>query len=77
PLGASQAWWLHHSLEALNRSLQKLHGLLVLASGEALEVLRAFIKEIACPVRLRRKQLPALQRFRCRKLRCQPQLRRS
>ncbi|EJC79016.1 deoxyribodipyrimidine photolyase [Rhizobium leguminosarum bv. trifolii WSM2297] len=45
PLGAAQAWWLHHSLEALDRALRKRQGQLVLASGEALEVLRAFISE--------------------------------
>ncbi|MGO7089375.1 deoxyribodipyrimidine photo-lyase [Rhizobium leguminosarum] len=45
PLGAAQAWWLHHSLEALDRSLRKRQGRLVLASGEALEVLRAFSRE--------------------------------
>ncbi|MGO7208607.1 deoxyribodipyrimidine photo-lyase, partial [Rhizobium ruizarguesonis] len=45
PLGAAQAWWLHHSLEALDRSLRKRQGRLVLASGEALEVLCAFIRE--------------------------------
>ena len=45
PLGAAQAWWLHHSLEALDRSLRKRQGRLVLASGEAFEVLRAFIRE--------------------------------
>lgn len=45
PLGAAQAWWLHHSLEALDRSLHERQGRLVLASGEALEVLRAVIKK--------------------------------
>ncbi|RUM25142.1 deoxyribodipyrimidine photo-lyase [Rhizobium vallis] len=43
PLGAAQAWWLHHSLEALDRSLHERQGRLVLASGEPLEVLRAII----------------------------------
>ncbi|MBX5158855.1 deoxyribodipyrimidine photo-lyase [Rhizobium sp. NZLR8] len=45
PLGAAQSWWLHHSLEALDRSLRKQQGGLVLASGEALEVLCALIRE--------------------------------
>ncbi|OWV73618.1 deoxyribodipyrimidine photolyase [Rhizobium sp. R339] len=44
PLGAAQAWWLHHSLEALDKSLRKRHGRLLLASGQPLEVLRALIK---------------------------------
>lgn len=44
PLGAAQAWWLHHSLEALDRSLQKHHSKLVLLSGNALDVLHALIK---------------------------------
>ncbi|RUM05910.1 cryptochrome/photolyase family protein [Rhizobium chutanense] len=44
-LGAAQAWWLHHSLEALDGSLRKRQGRLVLASGEALEVLGAIIRE--------------------------------
>lgn len=45
PLGAAQAWWLHHSLEALDMSLRKRQGRLVLASGEALEVLRGVIRK--------------------------------
>ncbi|MDR9805177.1 cryptochrome/photolyase family protein [Rhizobium hidalgonense] len=44
-LGAAQAWWLHHSLEALDGSLRKRQGRLVLASGEALDVLGALISE--------------------------------
>ncbi|MBB4290704.1 deoxyribodipyrimidine photolyase [Rhizobium leguminosarum] len=45
PLGAAQAWWLHHSLAALDRALRRRQGRLVLACGEALEVLRAIIRE--------------------------------
>ncbi|RFB95156.1 deoxyribodipyrimidine photolyase [Rhizobium leguminosarum bv. trifolii] len=45
PLGAAQAWWLHHSLEALDKSLRQRQGRLVLASGEALDVLCALIRE--------------------------------
>ncbi|MBP2446172.1 cryptochrome/photolyase family protein [Rhizobium leguminosarum] len=45
PLGAAQAWWLHHSLEALDRSLRQRQGRLLLASGEPLEVLCALIRE--------------------------------
>ncbi|MBY3597105.1 MULTISPECIES: cryptochrome/photolyase family protein [Rhizobium] len=45
PLGAAQAWWLHHSLDALGKSLRSRQGRLVLVSGEALDVLRAVIRE--------------------------------
>ena len=45
PLGAAQAWWLHHSLVALDRSLGRWQGRLVLTSGDALSVLCAVIKE--------------------------------
>lgn len=45
PLGAAQAWWLHHSLEALDGSLLKRGGRLLLASGQALEVLCALIRD--------------------------------
>ncbi|MGV2098919.1 cryptochrome/photolyase family protein [Rhizobium sp. 21-4511-3d] len=44
PLGSAQAWWLHHSLEALETSLHKHHGRLVLITGNALEVLQALVK---------------------------------
>ncbi|MCM2293595.1 DNA photolyase family protein [Allorhizobium sp. BGMRC 0089] len=44
PMGQAQAWWLHHSLESLDRSLQK-HGLnLVLKSGKADQVLEDLIE---------------------------------
>ncbi|CDZ33563.1 Cryptochrome2c [Neorhizobium galegae bv. officinalis] len=39
PLGAAQAWWLHHSLAALKASLNSLGGDLILASGKAEDVL--------------------------------------
>jgi deoxyribodipyrimidine photo-lyase len=39
PLGAAQAWWLHHSLLALRESLQQAGGDLLLLSGPADDVL--------------------------------------
>ncbi|CDZ27271.1 DNA photolyase family protein [Neorhizobium galegae] len=39
PLGAAQAWWLHHSLAALKASLKSLNSDLILASGKAEDVL--------------------------------------
>jgi deoxyribodipyrimidine photo-lyase len=39
PLGAAQAWWLHHSLAALKASLKSLGSDLVLVSGKAEDVL--------------------------------------
>ncbi|RDJ06199.1 cryptochrome/photolyase family protein [Rhizobium grahamii] len=39
PLGAAQAWWLHHSLESLEMALGKLGGRLHLISGDALDLL--------------------------------------
>lgn len=44
PLGAAQAWWLHHSLERLDASLTALGGRLVLTSGNAFEVLSNLIE---------------------------------
>lgn len=41
PLGAASRWWLHHSLTALNESLQ---GKLFLTAGDPLEVLEKLIK---------------------------------
>ncbi len=41
PLGAASAWWLHHSLGALQDSLRKRGSDLVLARGDALASLRA------------------------------------
>ncbi|MBW6424770.1 DNA photolyase family protein [Rhizobium sp. XQZ8] len=39
PLGAAQAWWLHHSLTGLKTSLKSLGSDLVFASGKAEDVL--------------------------------------
>ncbi len=44
PLGAAQAWWLHHSLTSLAGSLASLGSTLVLASGDAERVLLAMAK---------------------------------
>ncbi|RKE85007.1 deoxyribodipyrimidine photo-lyase [Rhizobium sp. AG855] len=45
PLGAAQAWWLHHSLEALASSLKHHGSGLVLRRGPASEMLKALIAE--------------------------------
>ncbi|MCZ8179415.1 MAG: deoxyribodipyrimidine photo-lyase [Rhizobium sp.] len=39
PLGAAQAWWLHHSLEALAEDLKAFGSQLILRSGSAAEVI--------------------------------------
>jgi len=44
PLGAAQAWWLHHSLHALDTALRKHNGKLILVSGHARDVLARIIK---------------------------------
>jgi len=44
PLGAAQAWWLHHSLHALDAALKRHGGKLILASGHARNVLADIIK---------------------------------
>ncbi|MDH0113358.1 deoxyribodipyrimidine photo-lyase [Agrobacterium pusense] len=44
-LGRAQEWWLHHSLTALHAALKKTGSRLVLASGDAEEVLRRLIAE--------------------------------
>ncbi|WP_421592299.1 cryptochrome/photolyase family protein [Shinella sp. M27] len=45
PLGAAQAWWLHHSLTALGNSLKALGTPLILRSGDAGKILDALIEE--------------------------------
>jgi deoxyribodipyrimidine photo-lyase len=45
PLGAAQAWWLHHSLTSLDKTLQKRGSPLVLRSGAADAVLDDLIEE--------------------------------
>jgi Deoxyribodipyrimidine photolyase len=43
--GAASRWWLHHSLKALEASLHERGSRLVVARGEAIEVLRRLIRE--------------------------------
>jgi deoxyribodipyrimidine photo-lyase len=45
PLGAAQAWWLHHSLTAFADSLDGLGSRLILRSGKAETVLAELISE--------------------------------
>lgn len=45
PLGAAQAWWLHHSLARLADSLERHGSRLILRQGAAEEVLRTLIQE--------------------------------
>ncbi|MBB6483599.1 cryptochrome/photolyase family protein [Rhizobium lusitanum] len=45
PLGAAQEWWLHHSLAALQESLDRLGSKLILREGDALTVLEALLAE--------------------------------
>lgn len=44
-LGAASSWWLQHSLEALDASLHKKGGGLIVQSGDPLEVLIRLVKE--------------------------------
>ncbi|MFD1744335.1 cryptochrome/photolyase family protein [Rhizobium helianthi] len=44
-IGGAQEWWLHHSLEALNKSLNERGNRLTLASGQASDVLLRIAKE--------------------------------
>ncbi|RFZ87629.1 deoxyribodipyrimidine photo-lyase [Shinella sp. WSJ-2] len=45
PLGAAQAWWLHHSLTSLGKALKALGAPLILRGGEAGKVLDDLIAE--------------------------------
>jgi len=45
PMGAASRWWLHHSLLALDVSLQERGSRLVVARGDSLTVLRSLVKE--------------------------------
>lgn len=47
PLGAAQAWWLHHSLAALKASLKSLNSDLILVSGKAEDVLTEIARKTA------------------------------
>ncbi|WP_245500829.1 deoxyribodipyrimidine photo-lyase [Rhizobium sp. BK251] len=44
PLGAAQAWWLHHSLASLKQSLRKLGTDLLLISGDPLSAIESLAK---------------------------------
>jgi deoxyribodipyrimidine photo-lyase len=44
-LGSAQAWWLHHSLDALSAALDQLGSKLVLASGSPETVLERIVKD--------------------------------
>ncbi|MDO1583699.1 cryptochrome/photolyase family protein [Rhizobium oryzicola] len=45
PLGGAQAWWLHHSLSALLKSVEAIGGQLLLRSGKAADVLRKLAEQ--------------------------------
>ena len=45
PAGGAARWWLHHSLESLDRDLHAKGSRLIRRSGHALEVLQALITE--------------------------------
>ena len=45
PIGGAAQWWLHHSLEALGASLDKLGSPLVLRAGDPEQILPALAKE--------------------------------
>ncbi|KXG86834.1 cryptochrome/photolyase family protein [Agrobacterium bohemicum] len=44
-LGGAQAWWLHHSLEALSAALEKAGSKLILLSGDAEKVLKKLVSD--------------------------------
>jgi len=44
-MGGAQRWWLHHSLTALGRSLEKRGGDLVLRRGDTADTLAALVRE--------------------------------
>lgn len=45
PIGGASRWWLHHSLSALNESLEAKQSRLIIRRGSCLEVLEKIIKE--------------------------------
>ncbi|WP_027489091.1 cryptochrome/photolyase family protein [Allorhizobium undicola] len=60
PLGAAQAWWLHHSLAALGKALEKRGSRLILRRGKAAETIRGLIAETgAGALRWNRRYEPA------------------
>ncbi len=44
-MGAASRWWLHHSLQSLDQSLQKLASKLILRRGESADMLEQLSKE--------------------------------
>jgi deoxyribodipyrimidine photo-lyase len=44
--GAASRWWLHNSLEVLERSLQKIGGALVLRRGNARQAVPQLVVEV-------------------------------
>lgn len=58
--GAASRWWLHHSLEALQRRLSAQHAVLHIAHGDSLPTLRALIAASgACTVYWSRRYEPS------------------
>lgn len=45
PMGEASRWWLHHSLSALNESLEAKQSRLTIRQGSCLDVLNAVMKE--------------------------------
>ncbi|GGM27638.1 deoxyribodipyrimidine photo-lyase [Paraliobacillus quinghaiensis] len=45
-IGSAESWWLHHSLEALKRSMKDYQTPLVIRKGRSEEVLQRLIKEV-------------------------------
>ncbi|MEO6181867.1 MAG: deoxyribodipyrimidine photo-lyase, partial [Verrucomicrobiota bacterium] len=45
PLGGASKWWLHQSLKALAKSLEKLGAKLLLRRGDALNELQSLVRE--------------------------------
>jgi deoxyribodipyrimidine photo-lyase len=44
-LGGAARWWLHHSLAALAKNIERLGGALVLRRGESVAAIRSLIQE--------------------------------
>jgi deoxyribodipyrimidine photo-lyase len=44
-LGSAQGWWLHHSLEALDKSLEEAGNRLILLSGKPYDVLERLVEK--------------------------------
>jgi deoxyribodipyrimidine photo-lyase len=45
PLGGASRWWLHHSVDALGKSIERLGGQLVLRRGDAVSEISALVDE--------------------------------